>query len=284
MGRSKLKTSNEVAIRLEQAKSLHGFLGSLFQGSGEAEPALFSFAEFARRAGLSSRSLPREIMLQKRSLSHSSRAKFIKGLGLDGHSAKIFSLLAMQAYPGLNTDGLSEPAIETQLATLRQKLQARQHRSAQVSHQTDIFRLMSWPFVFAALGSPQAGASLDEIISRTGLSRLVCDKTLEELLKRQIVSIKDGRFYALDGHMLFSELNKDGQLQKFYLQNLRRAEAHAETDFVSQEALHFTSVLSVSRERLPALRKELLKTAIDFVEKAEEPTGNSVVAVVVAMA
>jgi hypothetical protein len=216
-------------------------------------------------------------------ISPAALPRFIKGLHLNGTAARYFRTLAAMEFPKLNFENVGQAELMREAGSLRAKMRNQAAGPSRLLRQTEIYRIADWPFVFSALGTTEHGATLDEICMRTKLRSEVCLKILDQMKEHSVIKVESERYLPLSFHLIFSELSSEGAFKPFYRKTLQRAQ-HAATDgFLDPDCLHFASTFSVASKNLPALRKELQKLALRYVELHEEPLGDRIVSLAIAL-
>jgi hypothetical protein len=133
--------------------------------------------------------------------------------------------------------------------------------------------------IYAALGTPEEGATLDEISQRTGFLKEQCVDTLSRMIEDGAVrqGEKKNHYFAKESHLLFKKIGSPEGFKTSYLRLLEETKIQAKKDFDSNDQLFMSSVFSVDPELLPEFKKELRQLLIRFVDTAENPNGKKVV-------
>jgi hypothetical protein len=151
-------------LHLIEAGSYREFLKRAF-----AKRRRFSYAAFARRAGIASRSFPRDVVLGKKRLSLESATRFAAALDLHGDLQDYFLTLVALEEERARIPPLRTPAtLKATLSKLHARLRAKAAKCG-VDGRAALYGSRHWLEVYAALGTPERGASLSEIMGRTGL-------------------------------------------------------------------------------------------------------------------
>lgn len=259
---------------LADSENYRDFLTKAFQLIKEKE-GRFSYAELSRRAGFSARSYPRAVVLGEKRISARSLPKFIKALGLRGDARVYFNLLVMKEESDLNHDKLSSTEIERKISRIKNRIHQRSLGKDNSELQV-LFKYQNWLPVYSALGTPETGASLEDVVSRTRLSQEVCFRVLESMQTHQVVKKRDSRYYVQSPVMIFSGLGKNEFFRQTYHRALQSIQQNAETDFSLNDRLFFNSVFSVQEKKLPQLKKELRDVLLRFVDATEDAEGDRV--------
>lgn len=242
-----------------------------------------NYAAFARKAGFSSRSFPRDVIVGKRALTVKSLPKFIRGMQLRGDLKNYFTLLAALEEPDLNEDRLTKIELETQVRKLRARVRAK--AAGEKTPASSFAKLKYWQEVFASLGSEEAGASLDEIIARTRLPQAKVQEVLEKMVEQNCVSFdeKELRYRPVQLHLNLQGLGT-AEFFKLHLQDRLQKINHAvKTDLSSPNRLLFDSVWSIEEKRLPEFKQRLRQLVIDFIDETEKSDGDRIAHVFVSL-
>lgn len=233
-----------------------------------------SFAELSRRGGFRSRSFPRDVLGSTRGLTRESARRFAKAFGFP-------SVVSTYLYALVDLDREQESLELRKKAQVLQARAIRKIRARTENAPKNAFVLPEFSKVYAALGSPARGATLEEIEKRTKLSRKELLRTLEALIESQLVVEEEGRWKAKQNILLFDNLSKHEFFQKVFLRRLKNAQVLAQTQFQRDDALFWESTFSISSKRLPELRVRLREVLGRFIEEAEEFEGDQISSVAV---
>ncbi|HWU43063.1 MAG TPA: TIGR02147 family protein [Bdellovibrio sp.] len=243
----------------------------------------FGYADLARFGGFSARSFPRGVCIGEKNVTLLSLPKFIMGLGLTGDVAEYFRLLVEKEHFECRARKTSDMQINKSLGNLRKRLAAKSFSPASNAVADSIFQIEFVPVVYAALGTPEHGAKITEIISKTGLAREAVISTLEKLMANQIAEKKQGKFFAKENHLNLQDINQSDVFKNFYVHLLERAQAKALKEFSSGSNLHFCSSFSVRERELPKFKDDLRSLLLRYVDSVESSDGDKVVSVVCSM-
>ncbi len=241
------------------------FLSAMFDTKKEHA---FSFASFARKAGYSARSFPREICLGTRKLTPKSLPSFQMGLGLTGDAAQYFRWMVILDNPNFLPVCYSKEQIESKLNRLRMRLLKRAEKQRQLVD-SQLYHLADYPYVLALMGTEEHGSTLEEITRRTRLPAEVCRKVVESMTHHGLARTDGMRFFPEQSHLVCLEQKRPGAFQSFYLQTLKQTEIRARRAFNSEEHLFLNSIFTVPKKKMPRLKKELRKVLVKFVEKRQ---------------
>lgn len=263
------------------AEDFHHFLRLVFIGTDSSEP-LTTYADFARRAGIKSRSYPREVTLKTRALSLRGLDQFISGFRFSGNAREYFRALAKRDYPKLCNPGEAEldPEVMDQLkGKLKKSLEGKSVQSTN----TSLYRILDWPTIYAALGSTEEGSTTNDIARRSRLDHKTCLRILNQMQEFGYIALKENRYFPTANHLNFLETEGEGSFKSFFIANLLRAQSQAKKDFLSKDAIYFCSHFSVHKQDLSNFSVELRQLLLKYVEGTESADGDRIASLVLAM-
>lgn len=255
---------------LLQASTYRGFLLDLYK-TNKALNKQFSYAYIAKRCGFSSKSFIKEVIDAKKSLSQNSCQKIIKGLRLPKLVGDYFFYLT--ARDELFTT-LSKEQIHKELSRLKLKLLKKDTNSVISS---DIFLTLNWPYVYAALGTLEGGASLIEIQQRLNLSEAILKETLFVLIEKGLVLQKSNRFYVKDSTLFLEEIGSSKHFKAFFLNAINLQYQKAKQSFNSEDELFFSMSFSTQSKKMKEFKKDLQNILDKYTSDIEDPNGDKVV-------
>ena len=236
-----------------------------------------TYAALARAAGFAARSFPRDVVLGVKNLSPTSCAQMIKGLSLRGDLAELFQLLVEIEHPSNRLTRVPDAKVQQRIQTLRgriQKTATSATASAVVSQST--FKADSIPVIYAALGDPARGATEDQVVSRTKLTRKEVKDGIAVLQTSGIVETFDRRIRVKELHLNLPGLTQDQLFERFFRSTGELALRSARQNFANPESLFFSSCFSVHTNDLTQLKSELRSVLLKFVDHGESSTGEKV--------
>lgn len=268
-----MRTAIDTQKILMGARDYHHFLDEMFVRLKKENPQ-FSYAAFARKAGMSSRSFPRDVALGQKSLTLSSAKAFSTALGLRGRLNTYFMLLVERDEPGLRAPKVSEEAISARMHEMRKTIQGVRRNTETIQ---DTFKSIQWLKIYSASGRVGVGATLEEISQRTQIPVEELQGFMNELLQRQILSwdSKNKRYCPLHSYHIFDDLKGDEFFRTWYLQSLAESKSKVDKEFSSDKQLFFNSMFSVRSEKMTEFRKELRELLQRFAEDSEDPDGDT---------
>jgi uncharacterized protein (TIGR02147 family) len=244
----------------------------------------FGYAEFSRRAGFSSRSYPRDVLVGKKRITARSLPQIIKALKLTPDLETLFTALVGSEEKEVSIEGYSSIADrKLALSKVQNRLRSRTESSPLLGRADKFYELESWLPVYVSLGTPEDGATLAQVVSRTRLSKMLCRKVLEEMTHFKVIRRAGEKFFTENFHLVFKHLGKSEFFKNQFLNSLKEVAFNADQDFEGKRQLFFHSVLSVDEKKMVALREELESVILKFVDRAESPHGDRVAKISLAL-
>jgi uncharacterized protein (TIGR02147 family) len=269
--------------QLLAANDYRSFLREAFAVFKRENPK-FSYALFSRKAGLLSKSYPRDVSLGRRRLTLASTASFSKALELSAESKAIFELLVAKEEKSVRPPGWDEHQVQARLEKLKIRSERKKQKSVHTEQKT-FPEFRHWFEVYAALGTKELGASLEQIVSRTRSKKSICESVLQSMTAfgACIHDPKTNRYKPLSLNPLFEGLGKNPLFQSWFLHCLDLTKTEATNRFSSDQALFLGSALSIQSHKLPLLKKKLQEVVFQFIEDSEVSEGDRVAHVVAAI-
>ncbi len=271
------------AARLLAVGNYREFIETLIGIRKAASTRNYGYADVARAGGFSARSFPRDVAKGTKRISPASLTPFVLGLRLSGDWAEYFKLL-VQIEETDCRDRVQEPAkLQRMLDNLTKRLRQRQLPVRSTVATKDMFYAYQVPFVYAALGSFETGATVSQIRQRTNLESSVVIPILKQLVGSGIVSKVENTYFALESHLNLTGWPADEIYKSFYFHILAQAALNARVKFASENQLFFSSCFSVSAKNLPRLKEELRSLLLRFIDASEVADGDKVISVATSM-
>ncbi len=264
--------------KLLKCEDYRTFLRSFFHE--ENSPYKLSYQAFANRAGYSSKSYLSEILSGKKTLSFSSTEKFCKGLGLNKALSDFFKNLVLmdlkrRSYLEKEINELKKKNYEIEL-----KILSSFNKIDVLNSKTTLHTIMlqeNFPGVYASLGTPQEGSTLEEIAARTCLSKSTVRNILTAMEEVKIVAKRDeDRFYALTNSLDFDFLNSNEYFKRNFIRSSERAIKRLSSQIEDQNSLFMTQTFSVDSKNLPKLKEALKEFIHNFSNESENSNGNKI--------
>ncbi len=266
--------SSEAATLLIRSKNYREFLKNYMQ-HGRKRP--ITLAEVARRAKLSSRSFVANILSGERRITPATLPKFKEALGLTGRWAKFFDYLVMLDEADCRPIRVTEQECKTKLETLRNKL------TGELSAPKDrSYRLFSSQYVFdlyAALGSPEAGADMALLQKRTRLGPEMISPILNRLEETGHIVQRNGRYYAISGDLDLEKLGNDFEFNQSFQGALETLRNKSRKMSEHPDCLFFHTAFMVPHDRIPILKTKIREAILETIDQQQVDDGESVVRV-----
>lgn len=253
---------------LLEASNYRSFLQALYLTNKALDPQ-FSYSYIAKQCKFSSKSYIKEVIDGKKRLSLESGYKLTVGLKFPALWQKYFINLVVLDEKIATKASLEVPR---EIARLRKKLNTSRYFSIKES-ESDLFKDMNWPYVYAALGTAEEGATLLEIETRTGLSSEVIGNTLEMLIARHMVAKKGRRFLPSSDTAFYENLGKSIFFKNFYRNSVNKLYEHSRKYFGADDALFYSIALSVNPFDMPGFKKDLAELLDKYSSEVECPEG-----------
>ncbi len=265
------------------SNSYRDFLSKFFKTKKKLNP-YYSYSTFIKKAGFISRSYLSDIISGKKHIPAKSFSKFLKGLELPTCLKEGFRFLVMLEENDLNYEHITKEEIKLYLNKIYIRLK---RLNAQSIDKLDasIYKLFTWPYIYAALGDEKNGANLKEISERAKIPTTKIRPILNELIKYKVVTYDSNidRYFAKDMHIIFNNFDKEYFVKKFFLKTLEKSKQSAEKFFSSNEKLFFNSVVSIKSEKLPIFKEKLKNLLYNYIETIENSNGDVVASLTVSL-
>jgi uncharacterized protein (TIGR02147 family) len=262
-------------MELFEAEDSKTFLRLAIERIQEKNPR-FGYAALVRKAGLASRSFPREVILGKKSLTIDSARKLAPALSLTAELRQLFLLLVDQ--DKLKKDHKQSNSLSKQIQKLRnrsrQKLDPKSLGSKNIFYENK-----SWIEVWSSLpvkNQRPEGTSLEVISKRSHVPIKLCEKILNEFIERSLIARNTetkGYHIIQSEHLIIESMGKDLFFKSWFLDSLDVAKKNALIHFDSDKHLFLNSVFLVRPEDLVRLRKELRDLITQYVDQNEDSFG-----------
>ncbi len=262
---------------LLRVKSYREFLASSLNSEKKGMRPL-SYAELSRRAGFSSRSYPADVIKWLRRITPATLPLFVKGLKLKGQWKSFFTLLVAAEEDDVNSERMTSDQIQEKLGRLRERIQNLANKPSAATPRR-FYERRGWLDVYAALGTVEKGASLQEIMARTGFTRPMCEGITEQMVESKVAdfNLQSERYRPCAPHVVFDRLGGEGFFQEHYLAMLDEVQKAARgASFKSEENFFFTSVFSVQRANAPELKRRLRELMHEFADSSESAEGDAI--------
>jgi uncharacterized protein (TIGR02147 family) len=255
------------------------FLGRWYAWAKENKSGL-TYAVLTRRAGFSSRSYVRDVMTGKRRLTMDALPRFVKAMELKGDFRRFFLLLVQSSPNRFDREG--DAKVQDKITRLKSRVKADLEPGRFPLHAQSLYKEKNRLEIYAALGTREEGATLEEITQRTGYPKENCLKTLLQMIEDGAVcrGNLETHFFARESHLVLPKIGHQEIFKTSYLRLLEETKTQAKKEFESEDQLFMSSVFSIDPKLMPDFKNELRQLLIRFVDTAENPRGKKVVRLV----
>jgi hypothetical protein len=187
--------------------------------------------------------------------------------------AKLFELLAIQSNPSIDLR-MDQKQLNQKLLSLRAELK-KSDNLTQRGIEPDLNRPELFQ-VYAALGSVNTGASIEEIGFRTGLPSRIVKMALTIMINQGFVEIKKKRFFAVASKAEnFSSKDPEAvsEMIKKVCASLQKNRSAIVKDKIN---LNVYSAFSIRREQMSKFKQALQKAVFDVLDEFQDDDGDCV--------
>jgi hypothetical protein len=245
------------------------------------EQGKINFADFSRRAGFASRSYLTELLGYKKGLSRDGLMKLKSAMGLPRGYLRLFELLVYLEQPELATKSFAGRDLAEEIRQQRRRIREEAVRETKVRDSSRLVRKPAVFRVFAALGTPETGATMQEIERKTRLPGGVIDQSLALLRSEGAVEFADSRFYPRATQFDFLDLKNPQNLSELVSQVTQEIRREAPAIVERENDLVFYSALSIPTSRLAAFKAKMRETILENLDLFQNDEGEEVVQVFV---
>jgi hypothetical protein len=268
---------------LVAAKDYRAFLRLFFTGEESSfahrRPKPISYAEFSRRARLSSRSYIRDFIEGDRVPGPVASRRICVGLNLQGPWRDYFEhLVKISSNPNESSNRQTLERLKIKIV----KSKKRPHFAKPVLAKR-ISKALSQEIaaVFAASGTVDQGATIAEICSRTKLSPVIVEKASIRLMELGLFTTRNGRNYPVQIHLAAEKLGNESTFLNDFRRGINLNLERAEHQKVSSNALFFRSSVCVNSELAKEHAGRLRDILYAFVNEIEDANGDCLADLVV---
>ncbi|WII72231.1 hypothetical protein QJS83_17345 [Bdellovibrio sp. 22V] len=235
-----------------------------------------NLADFSRRAGFSSRSFLSEYLAGKKGLSKESVGQLKTALKLPKPYLELFSLLVGKDQPELLTKKLTHDDIHKKVHSIKVSVARQAEALTQIK---DPNRLITRPTlfrVFAALGTEDEGANLNEIVARTNLSSESVVDSLHVLINEGAITSREGRFYVRSHQIDFLKLSEPMVLADLTRTLCNQIKVDASTIAADTKNSLFYTAFSIQSHQLPEFKEKLREAILSVLDQYQDDKGDTV--------
>lgn len=270
-------TAQEVSSILVQSQNPSEFVKAAYSYL-RAQNSKFSFEVLRRKAGFSSRSYAREVMIGKRRITRRSISGFAAAFGLSPTSSRYFECLCLISEPRLLGPAEQLAAIQKRAEKLKRKLVQESLKIDETAPVNKIFNELLWPAIYAALGVPGKGSELLRIMQVTGITKKTLVEQLECLEQAGLIERRHEeesvRYFAKQDHLSISDLGGSAFFKSFFDHNLKHIQQSSQRDFSNPNHMFVSSVLSVKKKDLGTIQEKVERTLFCLIDEIEDGDGD----------
>ncbi len=219
---------------------------------------------------MKSRSHPREVVLGLKKISLEGAKQIGRGLKLPNDLNEYFLLLAENE---LAKNSKSRTFLKEEIE--KSRLQIQRRVKSKNLNPKDFYSISQASLVYAALGSIENGATLDELVMKTRINPEQVQAIIRNLELKKFIVSHENLYFPTDRHLSFSDLKEGENFQSFYLSRLKQLQKRVSKSLTSDSELFWEATLSVKASKLNELKEELRQVLIRFAEGAEASDGES---------
>ncbi|MCX6124631.1 MAG: hypothetical protein NTV34_07760 [Proteobacteria bacterium] len=265
--------SQDFVQELLAADSPQRFLTAFVSVNSNVGIRVLKYSDLARRSGFSSRAYCRDIVLGNKPITLMSAQKIVTGLKLVGDWRSYFLTLCGHDRPLASRGRRLDPALK--LNRLRDALQSkyqlkRSPIAAELNFDITVNR------VYAALGAIDVGATLSEIVGRSGLAQDKVQACLQKMEKGNLIQLdsETGRYLNRTSHFSSTQVDDQDKFRMAIEDALSAARSSLRKGISSPKCLYLASSVSVRSERLAEIKTELREILLNFIDQIEDPEGD----------
>lgn len=267
--------------QLLASNDYRGFLRLFFNKQGGWEkPRPLSYQEFATKAGFASKSFMGDVVAGRKRLTRDSVERVHSGLKLTASWREFLECLIACDEESFRRGDKDRDFYVEQLRRCRKKMSLQKSQKSLRADSTavKIFLQKDFPTVYAALGSEDKGATLDEIRSRTNLRAAQLRPILDAMKNANLISenLETSRYLPLTASLDMAELKSAEVFKVDYFQAIERTRKRFPTQSASRKSLFMNQTFSASSQQLEELKARLAEVITEFAEQAESAEGDTV--------
>jgi len=262
-------------IKLTRTSDSRAFLKKALEFHYERQGKI-NLSDFSRKVGFSSRSYLSEFLAKKKGLSRDSVLRIKSALKLPPLYRRFFELLVYRDQPELMPKNLLLPDVLEQIKSMQERLAAEVTKEFSPRNVSNIVKKAEIYQVYAALGKVGVGATLDEILKRTGLEKPVIQDVLE-ILKNEKALIQVGdRNIPISSQLDFLGLSASDGLTDLTRQVCNAISKNA-AEIISQNENHvFFTAFSMNKADALKYKKKLREVVYEVIEQFQVEDGDSI--------
>lgn len=259
-------------IKLYQSENWRQFV-ELYWAIGKRKPVKINYAELSRKANYSSRAFLFEILTGKKKISPSVTTRLAVTLKLKGTEKKLFYLLTKKE---INSPSTNLELVES-IKGLQNKLILQNKINDSSQSISDIFSGYHVYSVYAALGRPDQGATLVEILGKTKIPEAIVKQVLKRFIVVNCIEIKEDRYHLTNVSLDLKNLGSNINFKETFLKALDEIKKRSRQMELYQSDFYFHTAIPIRKGTQLALKEKLRECILDFVDNNDEGSGDEIV-------
>jgi len=262
------------------------FLERYLEGSESLNIKKIAQAELARRCDFSSRSLPRELILGKRALSHANLLKLEKGMKLPIDMRDLFRLLVSKKELKLNLADGTNSEKDKKIKKIRKQIEKKYGANILKNESSSLKDIMGLRYplqIYASLNVQAHGSTLEDIYNLTNIPKSVLKKDLKIMEKLKLVKYsEDHDSYSCDENLLFIRSHlSDVLFRNIFQRSFRRILAFLNQDYDKKDSSIYSNVLNFRAKRsdLPLIKNKLHESLSSIMSEFDNDEGEEVLSI-----
>lgn len=230
-----------------------------------------NISEFSKMAGFSSRSFISEYLAGKKKLSQDSFVKIKQALALPKDYANLFYCLVLQDQEELRQG--KEINVENEIQLIKNILNQSQGLEQNPAKKKALLKKRQALRVYASLNDRQTGATIFEVIKKTGMSLSRAQECLQHLLDQSVVMYKDQKFYATEEKLDFFNF-KESELSDLTKEITAEINTQSEQLVKDESSFVFYSAISIDKDRMAQFKEKMRIALYNVMDEFQVDNGN----------
>jgi uncharacterized protein (TIGR02147 family) len=251
------------------------FLQNWFYSAKEKNQKL-TFEAIAQRAGYSSRSFVRQVILGEKPMTAKALPRFINVMKLSKDQETLFRLLLEKDYSSFNIHKRDQKEIDADIRELQNKIQLK--KSKKVNAAVLGSPLMKQAVLVYPYIGREKGTNAAELSAKCGVSAADCTLILKDFVKAGFVEKKGGAYFATERLLQVKEESSTELLKSHMRVGLSQFSnlVNSGVPFAKDQLL-FRAQYSVEEKRAEEFKSRLRSLLVEFVEASEADEGKKII-------
>lgn len=257
--------------RVYQSKNWREFVESYWVLRNKNDRKI-NYAELSRRCKYSSRAHIYELLTGKKKISAPVVVRLSEALRLKSTEKRLFALLAEK-----ETSSKVTKALDDSIKVLAAKLILQTQINDSEIKMTEVFSGYHVFSIYAALGSPEKGASLAELKSSTNINENLILTALEKFIATGCVEKNKDRYFLTTVSLDLVNLGANLNFKEAFLRALDQIKPRAQRMEFFGSDLYFHTAIPIRKGTQKLLKERLRECIIDFIDKNDGGIGDEIV-------